>query len=249
MKSIRLFAALALPFLLCSFFVDISARKQVKRVLIFSLTKGYHHASIAEGTLFFINLGKQDHFMVDTTTDASKFTIDTLQQYNAVIWLSTTGDVLNAAQQEAFQQYIHGGGGYVGIHAASDTEFDWPWYNSLVGAYFNGHPGPKNVQNGKMIRLDKSFPASAHFPDTFYHKDEFYDFKSLKKDSLTFLVSVDERSYEQGKMGDFHPMAWYHTFEGGRAFYSNFGHTPESFSEPLIMEHFRQGLKWVMSKK
>jgi type 1 glutamine amidotransferase len=219
---------------------------RAKRVLIFSLTKGYHHASIANGNQFFMALGQQYGFGVDTTTDATKFNKDTLARYKAVVWLNTTGDVLNVDQQTSFVQYIHAGGGYMGIHAATDTEFDWPWYNSLAGGYFNGHPGPKNVQDGKMITLDKKFPATAHFPDSFQHRDEFYNFKSLKTDSLHFLVRVDEKSYEQGKMGEFHPMAWYHEFEGGRAFYSAFGHTAESFSTPLIMEHFRKGLQWAM---
>jgi type 1 glutamine amidotransferase len=221
-------------------------KKLPKKVLVFSLTKGYHHASIANGNQFFIALGQQYNFGVDTTTDVTKFNKDTLAKYSAVVWLNTTGDVLNATQQAGFEQYIRSGGGYVGIHAATDTEFDWPWYNSLAGAYFNGHPGPKNVQDGKMITLDKNFPASAHFPDSFQHKDEFYDFKSLKQDSLHFLVRVDEKSYVQGKMGEFHPLAWYHVFDGGRAFYSAFGHTAESFSSPLIMEHFRKGLQWAM---
>ena len=225
-----------------------SKRHTSGRVLVFSLTKGYHHASIATGNQFFMNLGTQGGFGVDTTTDASKFQKDTLAKYKAVVWLSTTGDVLNAVQQAAFEQYIRSGGGYVGIHAAADTEFDWPWYNSLVGGYFSSHPGPKNIQDGKMSTLDKKFPATSHLPDTFHRKDEFYDFKSLKSDSLHFLVSVDEKSYEQGKMGSFHPLAWYRQFDGGRSFYSNFGHTAESFSEPLIAEHFRKGLLWAMGE-
>jgi len=242
MKKILLFSAM----LLASFGTFAQ-----KKVMVFSLTRGFHHNSIKEGNDFFINLGKQQGIVMDTTTNAALFTDENLKKYAAVIWLSTTGDVLNPAQQAAFERYIQAGGGYVGIHAASDTEYNWPWYNDLMGGYFASHPGGRvsNVQNGKMITLDKKFPASAHFPDTFERKDEFYDFKSLKKDILNFIVRVDEKSYEMGKMGDFHPMAWYHEFDGGKAFYSNYGHTPETFSEPLMMEHFWQGLKWAMAEK
>ena len=222
-----------------------------KRVLVFSLTKGFHHSSIKEGNQFFLELSKKEGFAVDTTTNPAKFNEENLKKYNAVVWLSTTGDVLNPVQQTAFERYIQAGGGYVGIHAASDTEYNWEWYNDLMGGYFASHPGGKvsNVQKGKMITLDKTFPASAHFPETFEKTDEFYDFKSLKTDLLKFIVKVDEGSYQMGKMGDFHPMAWYHEFDGGKAFYSNFGHTPETFSEPLITEHFWQGLKWAMAEK
>lgn len=217
-----------------------------KRVLVFSLTKGFHHNSIVQGNAFFMAAGKANGFDVDTTTDASVFTKENLSKYAAVVWLNTTGDVLNEQQQAAFESYIRSGGNYAGIHAASDTEFDWPWYNSLVGGYFASHPGPKNVQDGKVIKLDKQFSAVSHLPDSFYHKDEFYDFKSLKSDSLHFLLRIDESSYQQGKMGAFHPMSWYHYFDGGRAFYSAFGHTAESFGDPLISEHFLRGLLWAM---
>ncbi|MBA4852526.1 ThuA domain-containing protein [Emticicia sp. BO119] len=232
-------------------FVSVSSFAQQRRILVFSLTKGFHHNSIKEGNQFFIELGRKQAIGVDTTTDASKFNEANLKNYAAVVFLSTTGDVLNPAQQADFERYIQAGGGYVGIHAASDTEYNWPWYNDLMGGYFASHPGGRvsNVQKGKMITLDKTFPASAHFPDTFEKTDEFYDFKSLKKDILKFIVRVDESSYEMGKMGDFHPMAWYHEFDGGKAFYTNYGHTPETFSEPLIMEHYWQGLKWAMATK
>jgi cytochrome c len=237
--------------LLYALLLSVLGVQAQKKVLVFSLTRGFHHNSIKEGNQYFLELGKKQGIAIDTTTDATKFTEENLKKYNAVVWLSTTGDVLNPAQQADFERYIQSGGGYVGIHAASDTEYNWPWYNDLMGGYFASHPGGKvsNVQNGKMVTLDKTFPASAHFPETFERKDEFYDFKSLKKDILKFIVKVDESSYQMGKMGDFHPMAWYHEFDGGKAFYSNYGHTPETFVEPLMTEHFWQGLKWAMSEK
>ncbi len=236
--------------LLYALLLSVLGVQAQKKVLVFSLTRGFHHNSIKEGNQFFLELGKKQGFGVDTTTNPAKFTEENLKKYNAVVWLSTTGDVLNPAQQADFERYIQAGGGYMGIHSSTDTEYNWPWYNDLVGAYFASHPGGKvsNVQKGKMVTLDKTFPASAHFPETFEKTDEFYDFKSLKKDILKFIVKVDESSYQMGRMGEFHPMAWYHEFDGGKAFYSSYGHTPETFTEPLITEHFWQGLKWAMAE-
>lgn len=244
----RLLLCLAVIAIATGFISACSDNKEVsakKRVLIFSLTKGFHHNSITQGNAFFMAAGSDLGFETDTTTDATKFTVSNLSRYKAVVWLNTTGDVLNAAQQQAFESYIRSGGGYVGIHAASDTEFDWPWYNSLVGAYFLSHP---KIQEAQYITLDKTFPATAHLADSFLHKDEIYDFKSLKQDSLHFLIRVNESSYEGGKMGSFHPIAWYHHFQGGRAFYSAFGHTPESYNSPMIATHFRKGLLWAMGE-
>jgi cytochrome c len=230
----------------CSIFGQNASQK---RVLVFSKTAGFRHASIKEGKQFLLDLGKKQNFAVDTSENSEVFAEANLKKYNAVVFLSTTGDVLNPPQQTAFERYIQAGGGYMGIHAASDTEYSWDWYNSLMGGFFASHPGNPNVQNGKMITMDKNHPSTAHLPETFERKDEFYDFKSLKKDILKFLVKVDESSYKDGKMGDFHPMAWYHEFDGGKAFYTNYGHTPETFSEPLMTEHFWGGLKYVMAEK
>lgn len=234
-------------FFLCSI---ISSFAQQKRILIFSKTAGFRHASIKEGKQFLLDFGKKEGVLVDTTENAALFNEENLKKYNAVVWLNTTGDVLNSTQQAAFERYIQAGGGYVGIHAASDTEYGWSWYNDLMGGYFDGHPGNPNVQLGKMTTLDKTHPSTLHLPETFERKDEFYNFKSMKKENLKFLVSVDEKSYTEGKMGDFHPMSWYHDYDGGKAFYTNFGHTPETFSsEPLMAQHIGEGIKWAMAQK
>jgi cytochrome c len=230
---------------------SLTSIAQENRVLLFSKTAGFRHSSIEEGKVFFTVWGKENNIGIDITENAEDFNEDNLKRYNAVVFLSTTGDVLSPTQQADFERFIQAGGGYMGIHAASDTEYNWPWYNDLMGGYFASHPGGEvsNVQNGLMITLDKNHPSTAHFPDTFERKDEFYDFKSLKTDKLKFLVRVDETSYKMGKMGDFHPMAWYHEFDGGKSFYSNYGHTPETFSESLMQKHFGEGLRWTMAQK
>ncbi|MCP9770942.1 PKD domain-containing protein [Lacihabitans sp. LS3-19] len=237
--------------LLITFFLSIQLKAQQNTVLIFSKTAGYKHASIKEGKDFFNNLAKSEGFKAEFSENADDINEDNLKKFNAVVFLSTTGDILTPTQQADFERYIQAGGGFVGIHASADTEYNWPWYNDLMGAYFASHPGGSvsNVQNGKMIVMDKTHPSTMHLPDTFEREDEFYDFKSLKTDKLKFLIKVDENSYKMGKMGDFHPMAWYHEFDGGKSFYTNFGHTPETFSQPMMTKHISEGLKWAWAKK
>lgn len=229
---------------LCS----LSAFSQ-KRILVFSKTMGWRHNSIQRGIQFFQDWGKTAGVTVDTTEDSNKFTEENLKRYNAIVWLNTTGDVLSPAQQVSFERYIQAGGAYVGIHAASDTEYGWPWYNKLMGGYFASHPGNPNVQKGKMTVMNRNHPSTQHLDETFEHTDEFYDFKSLRTDLIKPLIKVDEKSYKDGKMGDYHPMAWYHEFDGGKSFYSNYGHTWESFSDPKIAKHFIGGLEWAMADK
>ncbi len=237
--------------LLLGFFAMTGSAQTKKNVMVFSKTAGFRHTSIKEGREFLTDLGKKEGFDVYLTENSEDFTEEKLKNYHLVIFLNTTGDVLDPARQADFERFIQAGGGYMGIHAASDTEYSWPWYNDLMGGYFASHPGRNvsNVQNGKMIVLDKNHPSTAHLPAEFERKDEFYDFKSLKKDLLKFLIRVDEDSYKEGKMGDFHPMSWYHEYDGGKAFYTNYGHTPETFVEPLMVQHLLGGIKWAMATK
>src|SRR5881628_1596851 len=172
----RLLVSLAL---LASVSISIAAHAQEPRVLVFSKTAGYRHSSIPNGIAAVRKIGQENGFAVDATEDATAFTHKNLARYRAVVFLSTTGDVLDAAQQDDFERYIQAGGGYVGVHSATDTEYDWPWYGSLAGAYFNGHPGNPNVRKGTYRVLDKSHVSTDGFPDTLVREDEFYNFKSI----------------------------------------------------------------------
>jgi cytochrome c len=215
------------------------------RVLVFSKTDGFRHASIEPGKLAFEKMAKEKGFIADMTEDASQFTAASLKRYSAVVFLNTTGDVLNAEQQAEFERYIQAGGGYVGIHAATDCEYSWPWYGRLAGAYFLDHPGPENVLNGKFYVVQKDHWATKGMPDEFERKDEFYSFKQIDP-TINVLVKIDEKSYKGGKNGDDHPMSWYHEFDGGRSFYTAMGHTDETFSEPLFLNHVWAGLHYAM---
>lgn len=215
------------------------------RVLVFSKTTVFRHESIPSGIEAIKKLGEQHHLIVDTTENANNFNEANLKRYQAVVFLNTTGDVLNAQQQNDFEHFIRAGGGYMGIHAATDTEYDWPWYGKLAGAYFLNHPSDPNVQEGVFVVVDKTHSATDFLPDTWPRKDEFYNFKDISPD-IKVLIKIDENTYHGGTNGDNHPMAWYHAFDGGRAFYTSMGHTHETYSEPLFIRHLWGGLQYVL---
>ena len=238
----RLLVSLAL---LASVSIPVAAHAQEPRVLVFSKTAGYRHSSIPNGIAAIRKLGQANGFAVDATEDAGAFTQKNLARYRAVVFLSTTGDVLDAAQQDDFERYIQAGGGYVGVHSATDTEYDWPWYGRLAGAYFNGHPNNPNVRKGSYRTLDTTHVSTKGFPGRFEHEDEFYNFKSIDP-TIHVLVEIDETSYEGGTNGDHHPMSWYHDVDGGRAWYTNMGHTEATYTEPLFLQHLLGGLRYAM---
>jgi cytochrome c len=222
-----------------------ATQQQEPRVLVFSKTTGYRHSSIESGIAAVQKLARENGFAVEATEDAGAFTERNLKRFRAVVFLNTTGDVLDARQQDAFERYIQAGGGWVGIHSATDTEYDWPWYGRLAGAYFESHPNNPNVRKGTFRVLDKSHPSTEGLPDRWEREDEFYNFKSIDRD-IRVLVDIDETSYEGGTNGARHPMSWYHAYDGGRAFYTNMGHTEATFSEPLFLRHLLGGLRYAM---
>lgn len=215
------------------------------RILVFSKTTGYRHGSISDGIKALKALGDRHGVLVDTTENADQFNEDNLKRYKAVIFLNTTGNILDHYQKADFERYIQAGGGFVGVHAASDTEYHWPWYGKLVGAYFQSHPNDPNVRSGVINVLNKEHIATDSLPESWSRQDEWYNYKSINPD-VQVLLSLDEKSYEGGTNGDFHPIAWYHEYDGGRAFYTGGGHTSESFSDPLFTKHLWGGIQYAM---
>jgi type 1 glutamine amidotransferase len=229
--------------LFCAILSFITVKKN-PRILVFSSTKGYHHASITKGAPAIYKMGQENGIDVDTSSDAAVITKKNLKQYAAVVFLSTTGDIFNEEQQETFKKYIQSGKGFVGIHAATDTEYGWPWYNELVGAQFKSHP---KQQDAVLNIVDAADPSTAHLPAKWKRWDEWYNFKSIQS-GLHILITIDEKSYTGGENGDLHPMAWKHEFDGGRAFYTGLGHTDESYADPLFMKHLLEGIRYAMNK-
>ncbi|MEX2368074.1 MAG: ThuA domain-containing protein, partial [Balneolaceae bacterium] len=226
-----------------------SCNSEKPRVLVFSKTAGFYHNSIPDGIEAIQKLGDENGFEVDTTKNAGMFTEENLKGYSAVIFLSTTGDVLNHYQEAEFERYIQAGGGYVGIHAAADTEYQWGWYGRLVGGYFADHPGINdphpNVQEGTLEVEDKNHPSTEFLPDQWTRTDEWYSYKNFNED-VNVLMTIDEASYQGGLDMGYHPMAWYHEYDGGRAFYTAGGHTSESYSEDLFLQHLLAGIQYAI---
>ncbi|MFD7886266.1 ThuA domain-containing protein [Streptomyces bauhiniae] len=212
------------------------------RVLVFSKTAGFRHDSIPDGIAAVRQLGATDGLTVDATEDATAFTTRNLRRYDAVVFLSTTGDVLNPAQQRAFEGYIRQGGGYAGVHAAADTEYDWPFYGGLAGAWFDSHPA---IQPATVVVEDHAHPSTAAFPARWERTDEWYNYRSNPRANAHVLASLDESSYTGGTMDGDHPIAWCQTYQGGRAFYTGGGHTRESFADPAFRAHLLGGLRWA----
>jgi type 1 glutamine amidotransferase len=211
-------------------------------VLVFSRTAGFRHDSIEVGTQAIRELGAANGFTVTATEDPAVFTPASLANYEAVVFLSTTGDVLNAAQQTAFESYIRGGGGFVGVHAAADTEYDWPFYGELVGAWFASHPA---IQPATIKVEDRAQAATAHLPQTWNRTDEWYNYRTNPRSTAHVLATLDESSYSGGGMGADHPHAWCKTLSGGRSFYTGSGHTKESYADPAFRQHLLGGIRYA----
>ena len=219
---------------------------QESQVLVFSKTEGYHHKSIPTGTATIKDLGDLNNFKVTESDDAGQFTENNLKKYQLIIFLSTTGNVLDEGQQKAFEDYINKGGNYFGIHAATDTEFDWKWYGDLVGAYFLSHP---KIQEANVIVEKPLHPTVAHLPKIWTRTDEWYNLKEISP-KINVLLNLDETSYEGGENGEIHPIAWYREMKGGgKSIYTGGGHTDESYSEPAFREHLLQCILFALERK
>lgn len=253
LSKVRLVLLPILPIVFFSLLFSVESAAQsdaegqnsgTEKMLIFTKTEGYRHASIPTGVKAVEKIAGEKNIDTYHTEDSGEFTEEKLAEYDVILFLSTTGDVLNEEQQEAFHTFINNGGGFVGIHAAADTEYDWPWYGELVGAYFQSHP---HNQEATMTVLDKNHPSTSHLPDEWVRFDEWYNYKNINSD-MNVLINLEESSYEGGENGEDHPIAWYREFDGGRMFYTGGGHTEESYSEELFLDHIGGGIDYVLGK-
>jgi uncharacterized protein len=213
-----------------------------KRILVFTKTTGHRHNSIPNAkqalTQILANLDIDASF----TEDAAIFNADSLKKYKAVVFLLTSGEILNDQQQTAFEQFITAGGGFAGVHSAADTEYEWPFYGSLLGAYFYGHPG---VQDARITKLISTHPSTSFLGHEWMRKDEWYNFKNIQP-GIKVLLNLDESSYEGGRNGPNHPISWYQDFGNHKSFYTGMGHTIESYSEPDFIKHLQGGVQYVL---
>jgi len=213
-------------------------------VLIFSKTNGYRHECIEPGGAALRAYFEAHHISSMQTEDSSIFQLKKLEPYDVVMFFQTTGNILDSLQQESLVKFIRTGKGFVGIHSASDTEYDWPWYAGLVGAQFASHP---DIQTATLQKSDTSHIACKHLPDRWSRTDEWYNFKQSPS-NVQVLLTIDEATYQGGTQGANHPMSWCHDYDSGRAFYTSLGHTVESYQDTLFLEHVLQGVKWAAGK-
>src|SRR3954471_9191938 len=237
-----------------------AAADALEKVLVFSKTAGFRHDSIPAGIAAIQQLGQSNDFTVDTTEDGAKFTDANLAQYDVVVFLSTTGDVLDDTQQAAFERYIRAGGGYVGIHAAADTEYGWNFYNNMLGASFRNHPA--GTPQASVDIVDTNEPSTQGLPVRWTRTDEWYNYQgpidpavngntevadfSARLSNVHVLATVDESTYGEddgNTVDDDHPISWCSDYEGGRIWYTGMGHTIESYSDPNFLKHILGGLE------
>jgi type 1 glutamine amidotransferase len=213
------------------------------RVSVFTRTEGFRHDSIAaaHSALRQLDPGVFSFRFSEDPAELGTLLTDT----DVVAFVSTSGDVLDAAQEVELERFVRVGGGFVGVHAAADTEYDWPFYGRLVGAYFRSHPA---VQPARVIVEHSSHPATAFLPAVWERSDEWYDFDSNPRGEVEVLLRVDESSYSGARQGEDHPIAWSHSLDRGRAFYTALGHTEESWSEPLFLRHVAEALRWAAGR-
>jgi type 1 glutamine amidotransferase len=260
-KNLRLIGCIVLlaMFMLSTLWVSAQPPRRL-RVMVYCKVgvgkngvRGFQHASIPVAMTAILKMAGQNHFEADISGDPADFNDANLKKYAAIIFVSTTSDCIPGDDQRAaFKRYIEAGGGYVGIHAATDAEYDWQWYGDLSGAYFKGHP--RGTPQATLDVVDSTSIATKHLPRRWTRIDEWYHFKFVAKD-LHVLIKLDENSLiyppgdEKLKMGPDHPMAWWHDFDGGRAFYTELGHTDETYSDPLFLQHLLGGIQYAMGVK
>src|SRR5258708_2730138 len=227
----------------------VSSQMQPARLLVFSKTAAFRHDSIPAAIAALRGLGQEHHVAIDFTEDSTVFAISNLARYAAVVFLLTTGTVLDTDQATALESYIHSGGGYVGIHSASDTEYTWPWYGQLVGAYFDRVHGHSKVVSATVHVVDAQTPSTSMLPATWIRTDEWYNFAPNPTGSVDVLLTVHEATYHGRRMGAHHPLAWYHPYDGGRAWYTAMGHTAKSYAQPLFLAHIWGGMVYAAGGK
>lgn len=229
--------------------------QQFKALLIVDAA-GFQHESTFDAVPALQKLAARHDFQLDLKQRARRLTEEKLQEYEVVIMVNTTGDIFNDTEQAAIEKFIQSGKGWVGVHAASDTEYDWKWYTDMVGHMFKIHP---KVQTAMVDVHDTSFPGLTSWPERRIWTDEFYEyFEGDKKPGFNYLITIDESTYDVNAKwgdnvakghGDFHPMSWYRNYDGGRSWYTNFGHVPAVFSDVAFLEHLYGGIFWAATGK
>ena len=228
-----------------------AAAQERPRVLLFSHSTGYRHASIEPGVEAIRALGAREGMDVVATEDPDVFAPGALAGYDAIILLSTStkkddpsSEWFQGPRRAALQGFVRGGGGIVGIHAASDSHYNWPWYVDMIGGHFASHP--EGTPEGALKVVDRGHPATQGMDATMRRVDEWYYFDDYDP-TTNVLVTLDPASIGQKDVNP-NPVSWAHDYEGGRVFYTAMGHTAETYRDPNFLAHLAAGLKWTMAR-
>lgn len=220
------------------------------RLLIFSHSTGFRHASIEPGVAAIRKLGEREGMTVVASEYPAVFG-DALAGFDAIVLLSTTTDPENPASEfftgsrrDALQSFVRDGGGIVAVHAAADSHYHWPWYGRMIGGRFDRHP--PGTPRGRLTVVDPDHPATRALPGSFERVDEWYFFAGHDP-TTRLLVTLDPASIDEPAAGPA-PISWSHEFEGGRIFYTAMGHTDESYADPLVLDHIAGGLRWATDR-
>ncbi|MEM8606414.1 MAG: ThuA domain-containing protein [Myxococcota bacterium] len=246
--------------------VSCSSGEEIAPVdlLVFSKTASFRHASIDDAVAWFQSLEPEEKMTITFSEDASIFNDGALAEFDAVAFIHTTGDFLNDSQQAAFERFIQSGRGYVGIHAAADAEYEWPWYEDLVGALFRTHqvynPIAEPIEYGGPFSFrveDKEHPSTSFFEeDTFELDEEIYSYRRNPRWQAQVLINIEPSGLQDiptldgmppmaEETGGDHPVSWYKEFDGGRSWYTSFGHDPGTWSLPWFQQHVLAGIRWA----
>lgn len=231
-----------------------------KKVLVYtrnytSDSKGYIHDNIASSVAAIRKMGAENAFAVDASDDPGVFTTANLRQYSTIVFANTNNEAFaNDQQREAFQKYIRSGGGLVGIHSATGSERNWPYFWLVMGGKFLRHP---KMQKFTVRRVkDANHPATRDLPATFEWTDECYYIDHLNPDIHPLLVTdpakIDDpqkAEYPGDQFGDSLPLAWYQTYDGGREFYTALGHNKEHYENPILYKQVLGGILWAMGDR
>ena len=228
-----------------SFASPTTAPATNRSILVYSKSVGFRHDSIPLGRRAIVDLGIDRGWTVTCTEDPKALDAKKLRAFDAIVFISTTGKFLGPTEEKALQSFVHHGGGVVGIHAAADAEYDWPWYGELMGGYFLSHP----AQQEAVVNIeDATHPSTQNLPNPWKRKDEWYDYKVSPRGKVQVLASLDQSSYKGSKMASDHPIMWCHEFEGGRCWYTGMGHTQESYQDPIYLKMLAEGIEWACGK-
>lgn len=224
--------------------------KKVKVLVYTKNGKGYVHENIAAGSAAIQQLGKQYGFGVDVSNNPADFTEENLKKYTLLIFNNTNNEVFdNDEQKVALMRYVQAGGGFVGIHSATGTERQWPWFKRLIGASFLRHA---KHQPFKEIIIDANHPSTSFLPRIWQRDDECYFFKEYNPDIHVLVVHdlapLDDNDKPTYYGGTSSPSVWCHEFDGGRQWYTSLGHDSATYATAEFQKHLLGGIRWVVGK-